>query len=133
MLSSDKNIEELIKLFLETKNYVELKSRYLQVVTVDKLVKLLTAAAVTMILAVLVSVVIFFLSVMLASWLAHYVGSLAGGLGIVALIYALLIVLFYVKRRSWIERPLANFLGHLLLDDDTPPSTNTNESPAAQK
>lgn len=117
MLSTDKNIDELFRLILETKNYAELKARYLKVDTVDKLVRLLTAAAVWIVIFALVMVVIFFLSVMLATFLSHYVGGLTAGFGIVAAVYALLIALFYAKRRSWVERPLANFLGHLLLDE----------------
>lgn len=124
MLSSNQNIENISQLILEIKNYIELKSKSLQIDFVSKLTQLLTALLVGFILFMLITVAILFISMMVATALSPYVGGDAAGYAIVVAFYALFALLIYKKRHTWVEAPIANFLGHLFLDKT---SAETNE------
>lgn len=126
MLSSDQNIENISQLIVEIKRYIELKSLSLQTDFVSKMTQLLTALVVGAILFMLLIITIMFLSMMLAVALSPYVGGEATGYAIVVAIYVLLALLVYCKRKAWFEAPIANFLGHLFLDEK--PNTKNKQA-----
>jgi len=114
MLSSDKNVETIAQLVEVLKHYLGLQKEYLKLDVIDKVVRLLTAAALAMLFFLLVIAVMMFLSFAVAFWLGRYIG-MAPAFFIIAGAHLLLIVLFVTFRHSWIERPLVHFLANLLM------------------
>ena len=102
MLSSDKNVETIAQLIEVLKHYLGLQTEYVKLDLIDKVVRLLTAAA--------LAILFFFI----AFWLASFVGT-AWAFFIVSAFHLLLFILFIYFRKPWIEKPLVHFLAELLL------------------
>ena len=114
MLSSDKNVENIGQLIELLKHYLGLQTEYVKLDVIDKVVRLLTAAALAIIFFLLIIAVMLFLSFALAYWLSRYIG-LAPAFIVVSGIHLLLLFLFFVFHHKWIERPLVRFLANLLM------------------
>ena len=87
MLSSDNNIETIAQLVESAKRYIGVKSEYVKLV---------------------------YVSFAIAYALAPVVGTVWAFV-IVAGVYLLLLILFVIKRRNWIEKPLVHFLSQVFL------------------
>ena len=103
MLSSDKNVETIAQLVEELKSYIGLQKEYLKLNAIEKVVRLLTALTVAIVFIILGVAVLFYLSFALAFLL-------------VSLLYLALLMLVFLFRKSWIERPLVKFLASTLLN-----------------
>lgn len=130
MFSSDKNVDNIAKLIVELKHYVDLKTESVQISFVSKFSRLLSAIVISAILFMLFGLAILFISMMVASALSKLVGSLAIAYGIVVLFYLLLGILFFVKRHTWIEAPITNILVHLFLEDKMNETANPQNKQA---
>ena len=117
MFSSDRNVDNIGKLIVELKHYVSLKTESLQIDFVSKFSRLLTVLVVSAVLFMLLGLAVMFISMMVASALSKVVGSEALAYGIVVVFYVLIGSIFFIKRHSWIEAPITNFLVHLFLED----------------
>lgn len=115
MLSSDKNVETLAQLIEVLKHYVGTQTEYVKLDVADKVVRLLTAATLSVILFLILIAVLLFVSLGFASWLSGHIGP-TGAYLIVAGIHAFLLLLFYAFRKPWIERPLVRYLARLLMN-----------------
>ena len=114
MLSSDKNVENIAQLARLLKHYLGLQTEYVKLDLIDKVVRLLTAAALSVIFFLLTIAVMLFLSLGLAYWLAGYIGLVAAFM-VVAGLHLLLLLLFFLYHQRWIERPLVSFIANLLM------------------
>ena len=114
MLSSDQNVESIAQLIEVVKKYIVLQKEYVKLDVTEKLVRLLTALALTVIFFSLLAAVLFYLSLAVAHWLQPLVG-IAMAYFIVAMAFLLLIIMFFVFRKAWIERPLVRFFGGIIL------------------
>jgi len=114
MLSSDKNVENIAQLARLLKHYLGLQTEYVKLDLIDKVVRLLTAAALSVIFFLLTIAVMLFLSLGLAYWLASYIGLVAAFM-VVAGLHLLLLLLFFLYHQRWIERPLVSFIANLLM------------------
>lgn len=117
MFSSDRNVDNIGKLIVELKHYVSLKTESLQIDFVSKFSRLLTVFVVSAVLFMLLGLAVMFISMMVASALSKVVGSEALAYGIVVAFYVLIGSIFFIKRHTWIEAPITNFLVHLFLED----------------
>lgn len=117
MFSSDRNIENISQLVIEIKHFIELKIQSLQISFVSKMTHLLSALVVGMIVFMLFSIAAIFVSMMIAAAISPYVGGNAISYAIVVAFYTIIALIVYKKRHTWIESPIANFLGHLFFDD----------------
>ena len=117
MFSSDRNVDNIGKLIVELKHYVSLKTESLQIDFVSKFSRLLTVLVVSAVLFMLLGLAVMFISMMVASALSKVVGSEALAYGIVVAFYVLIRSIFFIKRHTWIEAPITNFLVHLFLED----------------
>ena len=115
MLSSDKNVETISQLIEMVKHNVELRKEYAKLDIVDKVVRLISAATLTLVIIVIVAAALLFASAAVAVWLSAYMG-LALALLVVAGFYLLVLLVVYLSRKSWIERPLVKYLSRLLLN-----------------
>ncbi len=116
MISSDKNVETIAQLAEQLKHYVGLQSEYVKLDVIEKVVKLVTAAAMSFILMLLLVMTLIYLSFAAAYGMAAYIGYVAA-FCIVAGIYLCLLILIIANRRRWIEKPLVRFLAELLLNN----------------
>ena len=116
MLSSDKNVETIAQLIEAMKHYLGLQTEYVKLDVIEKVVRLLKAAALILLLSVILLFVLLFASIGLALWLSPALGSV-GAFFVVAGIYALILLVIYTFRRPWIERPLVRRLARLLMNE----------------
>lgn len=115
MLSSDKNVETISQLIEMVKHNFELRKEYAKLDIVEKVVRLLTMFALTLLLIILLSAILLFVSASLAVWLSQFM-ALHQSLLIVAGIYLIFLIIGYAMRHSWIEQPLVKFLSKVLLN-----------------
>lgn len=116
MLSSDKNVETIAQLAEIIKHYLGIQTEYLKLDVVDKLVRLLTFAALAIVFLLIIMGVAMFCSFALAFWLASYTGTAIAFL-VVGVLHFLFILLIFFKRHSWIEKPLVRFFANLFLNN----------------
>lgn len=114
MLSSDKNVETLTQLIEMLKHSIELRTEYVKLDVTARVVRLLGAATLAVLLFLLFLAVILFVSLAAALWLAQFWGMVTAFLAMGAF-FALVLLLVYACRKSWIERPLVRFLSDVLL------------------
>ena len=114
MLSSDKNIENIGQLVEVLKHYLGLQAEYVKLDVIDKVVRLLTAAALAILFFLLIVAVLLFASLAFAFWLGQHIG-MAPAFMVVGGVHLLIIILFFVFHEKWIERPLVHFLANLLM------------------
>lgn len=114
MLSSDKNVETIAQLIEVLKHYLGLQSEYIKLDIIDKVVRLLTATALAILFFLLSIAIAMFLSLAVVFWMATFVGITKAFL-MIAGIHLLLLLLFIVFRKPWIEKPLVRFLAALFL------------------
>ena len=115
MFSSDKNVESIAQLVESVKNYVGLQGEYLKFNAVEKVVRLTTALTLTIVFIILGVAILFYLSFALIYTLEPLTG-VALAFFIMALLFLLLLIIVFIKRKSWIERPLVRFLSEILLN-----------------
>lgn len=110
--------ESLRKFWLETKGYLELQKEYLTLDAAEKLIVLLSAAALGAICLVIGAMALFFLLFALAAWVGQLSGSVALGFLIMGVALLLLMAVVYFKRKQWIIQPLARLVVGLFVHDD---------------
>ena len=113
MFSTDKNIESLASLIEKFKEYLQLRKSLLQLSLTEKIIRLLTACALTILLAFFFFLVVIFLSFAAVYALSLFVPLWASFL-IVAGVQLLMFVIIYCKRHSWIQQPLVRVLVNIL-------------------
>lgn len=116
MFSSDRNIEAIADLVEAVKKYASIKSRLVKIDIVDKVVRILTTLTVVFVLAFIIVLALIYMSFAAAFAIGDAISCMPLGFLIVALCYALLFFIFFVNRKSWIERPLVRWLSSLLHD-----------------
>ena len=114
MLSSDKNVESIAQLIEVLKHYLGLQTEYVKLDVIDKVVRLLTAAALAILFFMIIIAVFLYFSFAFAFWLSSFIGMALAFL-IVALLHLLIFILFLIYRKTWIQKPLVHFLATLLL------------------
>lgn len=115
MLSSDKNVESIAQLVDSVKSYVGLQGEYLKLDVIQKVVRLVTALTLTIVLLLLGIAFLFYLSFACVYWLEPLTG-IALAFFIIALFFLAILILVFINRKKWIERPLVRFLADVLLN-----------------
>ena len=115
MLSSDKNVESIAQLVDVVKKYVGLQGEYLKLDVIQKVVRLVTALTLTIVLLLLGIAFLFYLSFACVYWLEPLTGT-ALAFFLIALFFLALLVIVFMNRKTWIERPLVRFLADVLLN-----------------
>ncbi|WP_265614161.1 hypothetical protein [Bacteroidetes bacterium endosymbiont of Geopemphigus sp.] len=64
--------------------------------------------------AVLLFMILFFVSVAFALWISHYYNSYTLGFGIVALFYTIIVIVFFASHTYWFNGFLKNFLTRMV-------------------
>ena len=113
MFSNDQNIETISQLVETVKHYVGLQKEYIKLDFVAKAVRIMTAIAITAVLGFLLVLMLIYLS--FAAAFAPAMGHVAA-FATIAGLYFIILLLFLIFRKQWIERPLVKFLASLLLE-----------------
>jgi len=116
MFSNDENIETIEQLVASIKHYIGLRSEYVKLDVIEKVVRILTAFVMLITLAVLLMLALIYASFATAYALAEAVGK-PMAFFIVAAAYLLVLLLCVVYRKKWIERPLVRFLSKVLIQE----------------
>ena len=114
MFSTDKNIETIGQLIEVLKHYIGLQKEFVKLDVVDKVVRLLTATAITAIIAITLLLALIYVSFAVCFALAPAVG-MVGAFSIVGGAYLIILLLFVIFRHQCIEKPLVKFLASVLL------------------
>ena len=114
MLSSDKNVETIAQLIEVLKHYLGLQSEYVKLDVIDKVVRFLTVTSLAILFFMFVIAILMFFSFAIACWLATWIG-MAKAFLIVSGIHLILLFLFIIFRKEWIEKPLVRFFVSLFL------------------
>lgn len=109
------NSNELKTIWIETRGLLKLYFNDFRLLSTEKLTMLLAAVACVVVVAVLGSCALLFLSIAIAQFLVLAVGVHWGYL-IMAVFYAIIAILAYMLRKPLIETPIARFLSHLFLE-----------------
>lgn len=110
--------ENLRKLWQEAKGYLELQKEYLIQDVAEKLIVLLSVAALGTVCLVLGAMVLFFLLFALAAWVGQLAGSMALGFLLMGVVLLLLMAMVYMKRKPWIIQPLAHLVISLFIREE---------------
>ncbi len=117
MFSNDKNIETIGQLVKLVKENFLLQKEYAKLEATEKAVKLITVLILFAILFFFIIGILTYLSFAAAFAMAD---ALQGGLPvafcIVAAFYVVLLLILFIFRRAWIERPLVKFITKLLMN-----------------
>lgn len=106
--------QQISSIWAEVKETISLNLDYAKLTATEKLTVLLSMAALTLVCFVIVSIIIFLISLGLMLLLAKSTG-LFGACMIMAGIYAVLLVVLYFTRKPLIIDPVARFVSHLFL------------------
>lgn len=119
MLSSDKNIDLIEKLFKESKEYVEMRLEYTKLDATGKIAAALSATVLFVVLFVLAAIFIILLSCTAAFWLNHHVThNSCTSFAIISGVYLVLAFVVYRMRKTWILAPISRFIGKLLMENE---------------
>jgi hypothetical protein len=114
MLSSDRNVDTIARIIKVLKHYLGLQVEYQKLDVVEKLVRLLTVLALFIVLFLFTIAVALMFSLAAAFWLGQHIG-MANAFLLMGLLHMGVLSLFFIFRKSWIERPLVRFLAGLIL------------------
>ena len=115
MLSSDKNVENFAQLIEVIKHYLGLQAEYVKLDVIDKVVRLITGAALAIVFCFLAIALALFVSFAFAFWLSSYVG-MGWSFLIVTIFHLIVFFVIISKRKAWIEKPLVRFLADVFLE-----------------
>ena len=118
MLGTGKYTEDIKEIILEVKHYLNLQKKYLARDAAEKIMVILSAVAIAAICILLSSIILLFCTFALAYWIGDLLDSLPLGFTAMAIIVALILLLFYTKRKTWIIQPLARMMAQLFVDNN---------------
>lgn len=116
MLGTGKYTEEFKEIILEVKHYLNLQKEYLAIDAAEKTTILLSAVAIAAICILLGGIILFLCTLAFAYWIGDILDNLPLGFLTMATIVALLLLLFYCKRNTWVIQPLARMAARLFVD-----------------
>lgn len=117
MFSTDKNVETLAGLIANLKDYLKLRSDYMQLDMTEKAIRILSLIVLSIALWFFFILVVFFLSFAAAYWLnIEYGLTLPVSFLVVSGFHAIVLLTVYLKRHSWIEKPLVKSLANILMN-----------------
>jgi len=111
--------DDLQQLFAECKRYIDLQKDYAKLDLTEKLTILLSRLILVVALLILGMMVLFYLSFTLAYLLEPLVGSLKWSFAIISALLLILFGVVYFFRKPLIVNPVVNFVGNLLLKEET--------------
>jgi hypothetical protein len=107
--------EDLELLFEKTADYVETRVELLKLQAVDKTSDVVSSLVVMFIVTVIFSIVFFILNIGLALWIGRLLGKTFEGFFIIAGFYAIVGLLIYLLKATFIKTGISNLIIKKLL------------------
>lgn len=111
------NTSQLNSIWTEIKETVKLNIDYAKLTAAEKVTVLLSTMAFVVLAFVIVSIVVFFVSLGIVVLIASSTGMFIAAM-IMAAIYVILLVLAFILRKQFIINPIARFVSHLIIKND---------------
>jgi len=108
-------IDEIKNLVDKSKDYLETKIELTKLKTIDRSADILSSIIVVISMIFLGSLCVIFISIALALVIGHWLGTTFWGFFIIGGLYALVLLVIYLRRNRWIKTPIANELIHKML------------------
>jgi hypothetical protein len=102
--------ESIKTLIDKSKDYLETKIELTRLKTIDKSADVLSTVVVTVSMLCISFLLILFVSIAVALLLGKMLGAYHYGFFIMGGLYAIILLVIYVKREKWIKTPIANEL-----------------------
>jgi hypothetical protein len=106
-MASTDSIKTLID---KSKDYIETKIELTRLKTIDKSADVLSTVVVTVSMLFILFLLILFVSLAVALYLGKMLGGYHYGFFIMGGVYAIILLIIYLKRQKWIKVPIANEL-----------------------
>ncbi len=111
------NKSQINSLWTEVKETIKLNLDYAKLTAAEKVTILLSTIGFVLLAFVMISVVVFFISLGIVILMADSIGMFASSM-IMAGIYAVLLVTVFFLRTQLIINPIARFVSHLIIKND---------------
>lgn len=108
-------MENMGKLFLEFKRYLELQKEFVKLDAVEKTTIVFSAAVTIAVVLLLGSIALLFFAFATAYYLGNVLESLSLGFCIVAAAVVVVALIFYSNRNRMVIQPIARFMANLIL------------------
>lgn len=118
MFSSDKNVENLSKLILQIKDFVELKIKFARYDIVLKGTSLLSAFIIVPILLLIALFILLMFAICIAIWIGQSIENYALGFVFVTILLLLVGIGVYAFRKPLIFTPVSRFVCNMMLENE---------------
>ena len=115
MFSNSKNIENIGRLFLEFKKYLELQKEFVKLDATEKTAVVFSAALIVAVILLLGSIALLFFAFAMAYYLGNVLESLSLGFCVIGAAVVIIALIFYSNRNRMVIRPIARFMANLIL------------------
>lgn len=115
MLSGDRNVDSIARLIEALKEYLVLRKEYTKYDAAEKLVRLFSLLAISLIVFTLVVLILFYLSFAAVYCMAPFIGQ-AWAFAVIAGLFLVILIIVAANRKRWIEKPLVKALAGILLE-----------------
>ena len=116
MISSDKNVDALLKLFESLKSWASVKAEILKIDAADKGVRILAALIFIVLFLFFVFSISILLSIAIALAISEFTG-MAWAFVIMATVNLIVFLLLIILRKMWVVNPLVKFFSAILSTD----------------
>ena len=102
----------------ETSELLKLLQQYMKLEAIDKLSVATTSLIVGGVILVFGVSAVFFLSTGLVKTLSNWIGSEAGAYYLMGGLLVLVILIFYLNRKTWVEQPVVRKISQSMLKEE---------------
>jgi hypothetical protein len=104
----EKTTHHIDELFSEARHYVDTRTELLKLKVADKTSDIVSSTISGIIITLAILFFFSFLNIGVALWIGASIGSIYSGFFIVAGFYALVALIIYIFRDSWLKSPVSN-------------------------
>ena len=115
MFSNSKSIENIGRLFLEFKKYLELQKEFVKLDATEKTAVVFSAALIVAVILLLGSIALLFFAFAMAYYLGNVLESLSLGFCVIGAAVVIIALIFYSNRNRMVIQPIARFMANLIL------------------
>ena len=115
MFSNSKNIENIGRLFLEFKKYLELQKEFVKLDATEKTAVVFSAALIVAVILLLGSIALLFFAFAMAYYVGNVLESLSLGFCVIGAAVVIIALIFYSNRNRMVIQPIARFMANLIL------------------
>lgn len=130
MISSEQNVETILRLITNAKKYGNMRLDTFERSTADKLATVISALIMGLVIFVVSLIVIVFFSAAIVVWIAPHIGGYLPALLIVGGFYTAALLFVYAKRHSLIAMPIRAAITHIFFAGRADAAAPTEEEMA---